>query len=266
MAMVKGLRIPVTEECIAQVSSLPRDSEPFPETNDVRSAKAQFTEHGDPPLEVTKKVTIRLSLPPLQAHRVTYIIKYTTCEGEQSQLHSVHFKLLHHLRHGSQMNVPNFLYNILKKVEAQVQKVNLHSVSHHCLIQLLVEQALVERNPGMQWVDFLAISGARPLRQIPSSRKATGASSSKPTEVHSENSSSEDEKDTRKITQKVPKKQKPSSKSKKNKKLVLGTRVQKKKKGKFPKKKKEKKPMTSAKTLEMGNPIAKDGLSSQKRK
>lgn len=90
------------------------------------------------------------------------------------------------------MNVPNFLYNMLKNMVAQVQKGNIQSVSHNCLIQLLTKQTLVETNPGMQWLDFLSITRAWALRQVPSIREVAGASSSKVTKIPSEYSSSED--------------------------------------------------------------------------
>jgi len=53
-AMVKGLEVLAIEEIIVEVIGLPVDGKNYPVTRDARSARAEFTEPGDPPLIVDK--------------------------------------------------------------------------------------------------------------------------------------------------------------------------------------------------------------------
>lgn len=113
-AMVKGLEVVVTEERIAEIIGLSIDGEPYPTSRDARTVRVKFIEPGDPPLVVDKQGARRTLLLDKWMHAVMHICKYITCEGHQYCLHSIHFKLLNHLRHGRRINVPNVLYKLLE--------------------------------------------------------------------------------------------------------------------------------------------------------
>ena len=95
------------------------------EDMDMRAIKEQFSVHGDPQLEENKKQgTLWLSLPLQFIQPAEFIIRYFTCEGRYSYLHAIHFKILNGLRHGDHpMNLPSFLYNIIKRQVSYVQQV-----------------------------------------------------------------------------------------------------------------------------------------------
>ena len=54
-ATIQELTIIATEERIAEVTRLPTIGEHYPNAHDARSAKAQFTQANDPPLEILKQ-------------------------------------------------------------------------------------------------------------------------------------------------------------------------------------------------------------------
>lgn len=62
-AMVKGLKVNAIEEHIAEVSRLPMEGEKYPESEYARFAREKFSRPRDPPLNVDKRETRRLSLP-----------------------------------------------------------------------------------------------------------------------------------------------------------------------------------------------------------
>lgn len=119
-----------------------RDGELFPETKDAQSAHVEFTCPKDRPLIVDKQGARRMSLPEIWQLATLHLMKYLTCEGIYSNLHSIHFKLLSHLWHGWIMNVPNILYNLLSISVEETQRGISWFVSHHGLIKLLVERSL----------------------------------------------------------------------------------------------------------------------------
>lgn len=91
---------------------------------------------------VDKQGTRRVSLPAHWLQVALYVMKYITCEGRYSNLHSPHFKLLSHLRHGRRVNVPNFLYHLISTSAKETRKNGNRSVSHHGLVKLLVQWSL----------------------------------------------------------------------------------------------------------------------------
>lgn len=140
--MVKGLEFMATEETIVEVIGLSIEGESYPTSRNVRSARENFTKPSDPPPVVDKQGTRRTSLLENWKQVVVYIIKYITYEGHQSFLHYVHFKLLNHMRCGRRINVPNVLYNLLAIMVVETQKGRDNSISHHCLIKILLEKYL----------------------------------------------------------------------------------------------------------------------------
>lgn len=68
-------------------------------------------------------------------------------------MHSPHFKLLSHLRHGWRVNVPNFLYHLISTSAKETQKNGNRFVSHHGLVKLLVHRSLRDVSQ-MEWGVF----------------------------------------------------------------------------------------------------------------
>lgn len=132
---------------------LPQEGELFLELKDARSTKAKFTLPADGPLTVDKQGTRRVSLLVEWPQVALYVIKYITYKGRYSNLHSPHFKLLSHLRHGWRVNVPNFLYHLISISAKETWKNGNRSVNHHCLIKLLVEHSIRDVSQ-MEWGVF----------------------------------------------------------------------------------------------------------------
>lgn len=160
-ATVWGLAVVVTEERIAEVTGLPTVGENFPVGRDVVSARAEFILPTDGPLEISKQGCKRMSLPYPYSEYAIFIIRYLTCEGRFSYLHSYHFKLLSHMRHGLVVNVLNFLINLLQNSAHKTQKGKGNSVTHHALIKILIERSLRDVSP-LSWHEFAARKGLQP--------------------------------------------------------------------------------------------------------
>lgn len=167
-ATVKGIIIEFSEQVVAEAIGLPTIGEKWSEDMDGRAAKAQFILHSDPPLQEDKKQgTLWLSLPLQFIQPTTFIMRYFTCEGHCTYLHAVHFKILCGLWHDKRpINLPSFLYNIVKWKATFVQAGRAQSVSHHCLIQAIVERELNRQNLGI-WDDFVKLQTIEPQRGGP---------------------------------------------------------------------------------------------------
>ena len=71
------------------------------------------------------------------------------CQGCYKYLHALNFKILAHLRHDyRKVNLPNFLFNIIKKQDSLVQSRSDLSISHHGLIKLILERELNKQAIG----------------------------------------------------------------------------------------------------------------------
>lgn len=84
------------------------------------------------------------------------IQKFLTCKGRCTILYHYHFRLLAHLRHGQLINIPYFLYGMLKQMASHIRRAKhpSSSVNHHGLIKLLVLCSLEKQ--GRRW-DEVAI-------------------------------------------------------------------------------------------------------------
>ena len=123
-AIARGVRFPFLTEIAAEIMEFPLAREEFLDTLDLVLARAQFTMHIDPQLQVDQKQgTIHTSLLKPFNQCAIYIVRYFTCEGRYSYLHAIHFKFLSCLRHDNHpLNVPHFMYHIFPKRAAVLQK------------------------------------------------------------------------------------------------------------------------------------------------
>lgn len=103
----------VIEERIIEVIGLPIVGEHYPNTHDVRLARAQFTIPSNPQMDITKQGYKTMSLLPPYNELAMQIIRYFTCEVRFSYLHAHHLKFLSSVRHNLVVNIPKFLYNML---------------------------------------------------------------------------------------------------------------------------------------------------------
>ena len=93
-----------------------------------------------------------------------YIVRYFNCEGRHSYLHATHLKFLTCLRHDNwPLNVPHFMYHILLKRVAIVQKGTLEDISQDFFIKLIIEKSLREQI-GISWDDFILNNVQNPIR------------------------------------------------------------------------------------------------------
>ena len=97
------------------------------------------------------------SLPPPCDTVTLGIQKFLTCEGRYTILYHYHFKLLALLRHGHLINIPYFLYGMLKQMDSHVRRAKhpTSSVSHHGLIKVLVLHSLAKQ--GRRWVEVAVV-------------------------------------------------------------------------------------------------------------
>ena len=95
------------------------------------------------------------------------IVVYITCEGRYNRAMIYHFKLMNHFTGKSPLNLPFYLYRIQAKmthqVKAQPTKI-VGRLSHHGLIQLLIQELLKRRN--MAWDYFLFWNGFKTGLQL----------------------------------------------------------------------------------------------------
>lgn len=97
-SMVKGLRIEFIKDVVAKVTGLLQEGENWVKDFDLHMARAQFSVHLDPLLDIDKKQgTSKLSFALEFIQLETFIIQYFTCEGCYKYLHALHFKILAHL-------------------------------------------------------------------------------------------------------------------------------------------------------------------------
>jgi hypothetical protein len=64
----------------------------------------------------------RILLPPPWDTVALGVQKFLTCEGRYTILFHYHFRLLSHLQHKLLMNIPYFLYGMLRQMVAHVHK------------------------------------------------------------------------------------------------------------------------------------------------
>lgn len=99
----------------------------------------------------------RILLPPPWDTVALGVQKFLTCEGRYTILFHYHFRLLSHLQHKLLMNIPYFLYGMLRQMVAHVHKFKrlAASVLHHGLIKLLVLHSLAKQ--GRRWDEIVTV-------------------------------------------------------------------------------------------------------------
>ena len=88
------------------------------------------------------------------------IVVYITCEGRYNRAMIYHLKLMNHFTGKSPLNLPFYLHRSIARmahqVKAQPTKI-AGRLSHHGLIQILIQEVLKRRN--MAWAHFLFWNG-----------------------------------------------------------------------------------------------------------
>jgi hypothetical protein len=150
-SIVQGVRIPVTEDDIAQVSGLPITGiHWFSRKHIILNAQQDFLLPGE---QVEPKGRgVRLSSLPPPWPKVTEFVKhYLTCEGRYQVVYQYDFVLLSHLRHARLVNIPYYLLGCLRNMSHYCKKAKnpTLSLTHHRLVQLLIQKGFSQQNPPL---------------------------------------------------------------------------------------------------------------------
>jgi len=150
-SIVQGVRIPVTEEDIAQVSGLPTNGARwFSRKHLILNAQQDFLLLGEHVETKGRGVALR-SLPPPWSKVAEFFKQYFTCEGRYQVVYQHDFVLLNHLRHGRLINMPYYLLSCLKNMAHYTvnAKHQLLSLMHHRLAQLLINRGFALNHPPL---------------------------------------------------------------------------------------------------------------------
>jgi len=139
-AIVAWFKFPVSAEIIASTTIIPNEGEISFKRMDLdlehykMFLKPQYKEspsHIFPSKQLLDKYTPLMNI----------IMKYFTCEGRFSKLYQYHIRLLMHFTSMKLLNLPNYLYSRLVKMDEKVHsKGRDHQASlfHHALIKVIV--------------------------------------------------------------------------------------------------------------------------------
>ena len=148
-SVFQGVKIPVTEEIIAQVTGLPtKGTRWFSRKHLILNAQQNFLQPGENVEPKGRGVALQ-SLPQPWPKVAEFVKQYLTCEGRYQVIYQHDFVLLNHLRHGQLINMPYYLLGCLKNMSRYTvnAKHPLQSLKHHRLAQLLINRGLAENNP-----------------------------------------------------------------------------------------------------------------------
>jgi hypothetical protein len=150
-SIVQGVRIPVTEEDIAQVLGLPtNDIHLFSRKHIILNAQQDFLLPGEQ-IEPKGRGVRLSSLPPPWPKISKFVKHYLTCEGRYQVVYQHDFVLLSHLRHARLVNIPYYLLGCLKNLSHYYKKAKdpALSLTHHHLVQLLIQKGFSQQNPPL---------------------------------------------------------------------------------------------------------------------
>jgi hypothetical protein len=147
-SVIEGVRISVTEEDIAEVSGLPmNDTCMFSRKHIIGTVQQNFF-LPEERIELKGRGVQLSSLPPPWPEVARFIKHYLTCEGRYQVVYQHDFLLLSHLRHNRRVNIPYYLLGCLKNMAHYCRKDKdpTLSLTHHCLIQLLIHRGFSQQN------------------------------------------------------------------------------------------------------------------------
>jgi hypothetical protein len=147
-SVVEGVRIPVTEEGIAEVSGLPmNDKRTFSRKHIIGTVQQNFFLPEERIVLKGRGVQLN-SLPPPWPEVARFIKHYLTCEGRYQVVYQHDFLLLSHLRHNRRINIPYYLLGCLKNMAHYCRKAKdpTLSLTHHRLVQLLINRGFEQQN------------------------------------------------------------------------------------------------------------------------
>ena len=118
---------------------LPWDKE---ERQEAINSRKEFFHPNEKPHE--DKNGIKRESLPHPWPKVSYHIKYITCEGKMSVVYAYRFRILHHLMHfpnqeaSKNLSIPYFLLQSLKEMSLKVKKGKNELLAQHGIIKLIV--------------------------------------------------------------------------------------------------------------------------------
>ena len=142
------------------MTKLPRTGEKWFKTTITKNV--YFTSHLKPGHKdvVWKKSVPSSWLEERWQQLMNSIVVHITYEGRCNRVMIYHFNLVNHFIGRNPLNLPLYLHRILEKMVHQVkdQPTNIAGrLSHHGLIQILIQELLKKRNTA--WAYFLFCNG-----------------------------------------------------------------------------------------------------------
>ena len=149
---ILGVRIPVSEGDIAQVSGLPiTGTRCFSRKHIILNAQQDFLLLGEHVKLKGRGVGLH-SLPPPWPKVDEFVEHYLTCEGRYQVVYQHDFVLLNHLRHGKLVKIPYYLLGCIRNMSYYCRRVKfpLLSLTHHCLVHLLIWRGFSQQKPPLK--------------------------------------------------------------------------------------------------------------------
>lgn len=146
--VVEGLAISLSPETISRVTTFPLGMRWSKEDKQmsVTARKNVFLSKEN---HVEDKNGVRREIMPYPLDEVAYhILKYIYYEGRLSVVYSYHFRLLHELSFKEDLpfyqilNVPDYIMHSIMEMSQKVREGKNQHLAHHCLIKLIVVDAL----------------------------------------------------------------------------------------------------------------------------
>lgn len=119
-AMVKGLRVSISEEMVVEVTGLPRLGERCFKMGIATNKRAFLLP--DEKLQESSQGINQISLLEHWVEVATHLIIYITCEGRINYIFTHHLWLLAHMHHGKLVDLTYFLSKPLSRMATQFQK------------------------------------------------------------------------------------------------------------------------------------------------
>ena len=153
-AVIGNLELLVTQETIVEATSLQNAGEEwFKGKYDKNSFHWNQFFKRNAPGEFGKGLVITLLKKKYREPMLT-IQDYITCEGRYSMILAFHVRLLM-VFEGKTLNLPHFLLkSLIKMSKAYQKKLDVNSLFHHGLIQIILEHELIKYH--ISWAIFLS--------------------------------------------------------------------------------------------------------------
>ena len=195
---VRGKRIAVTDDIIAEVSGLPATGPVWTLKKERLQKIMEIFQDKGQSLTIKGKGVLPATLGEPWTELTRTVQNYITCEGRKDVVRPRHLKLLAVLKQKCSVNLPALLNSLLHDAARSIKKAqHVESVvSHHGLIRLVVSHSLTQQQSS--WEELLVmirggLTAPSPKRKHPTStperpekRREHVASASEQPGIHQE--------------------------------------------------------------------------------